>query len=157
MTHWSCRLLCIWLSISVAQHSTSDSYICSRSTKKSLWEHNTTLSKVFWVIFTAKYKSSFGLSVVQMDNRWKEHGELLWCGVWFTIPLNTCINTLQVILAMVFPTYHLTGAKTQSFQPIAWLVLATKCNCNQRYNTKNIIKQLLTYAQELNSIKPKPG
>jgi len=27
---------------------------------------------------------------------------------------------------MIFPAHHLTGAKTQSFQPITWLLLVNK-------------------------------
>jgi len=42
---------------------------------------------------------------------------------------NDLLDTLQVILEIIFADNHLTGAKTQPSQLIAWLVLETKSNC----------------------------
>ena len=54
--------------------------------------------------------------------------------VGFNIPL----DIIQVILETIFPANHLTGAKTQSFQQITWLVLVNKIKQQPNYNTNNL-------------------
>jgi len=53
--------------------------------------------------------------------------------VRFHIPL----DMLQVILDLetIFAANHLTGATTQSSQPITWLVLVNKIKQQSNYNT----------------------
>jgi len=39
---------------------------------------------------------------------------------------------------MIIPDNHLTGTKTQSSQPITWLLLVNKIKQHPRYNTNNL-------------------